>query len=107
SLPVEVPLSPADGQWVRAEATFRCQYKEWNFWQMTQFIVRFVNGEEVVKERAIRVYRFLDSGETKRLYIDSEFPEQPFDKVMVFCWNADGGKPLAVDELRIEVFEEE
>ena len=105
SPPVEVPLSPAGGQWVRAEATFRCQYKEWNFWQMTQFIVRFVNGEEVVKERAIRVYRFLDSGETKRLHIDSEFPEQPFDKVAVFFWNADGGKPIVVDEVRVEVFE--
>ena len=107
SPPVEAPLSPTDGQWVRAEATFRCQFKEWNFWQMTQFIVRFVNGQEVVKERAIRVYRFLDSGEDKRLYIDSAFPDQAFDKVAVFFWNADGGKPIAVDELKIEVFEEQ
>lgn len=107
STATEAPLSPAAGEWVRAEATFRCQYKEWNFWQMTQFIVRFVNGEEVVKERAIRVYRFLDSGETKRLFIDSEFPDKPFDKVTVYFWNADGGKPIVVDELRVEVFEGE
>ena len=106
SPPVEVSLSPADGEWVRAEAAFRCEYKEWNIWQMTQFIVRFVNGEQVVKERSIRVYRFLDSGETKRLYIDSEFPEAPFDKVVVFCWNANGSKPIVVDEVRVEVFED-
>lgn len=102
---IEAPLSPADGQWVRAEATFRCQYKEWNLWQMAQFIVRFVNGEEVVKERAIRVYRFLNDGDTKRLYIDSEFPEAPFDRVAVYFWNAEGGKPIIVDEVRVEVFE--
>ncbi len=100
----EVALSPQEGGWLRAGATFRCQFKEWNYWQMTQFIVRFMNGEEIVKERAIRVYRFLDSGDTEHLHIDTELPEGPFDKAVIFFWNADGAQPIAIDELAIEQF---
>lgn len=100
----EVPLEPGAGEWVRAAATFRCQWKEWNYWQMTQLIVRYKFGEKIVKERAMRVYRYLDNGQTERLYLDCRAPREDFDRVAVLFWNAESNKPIAVDELKVEVF---
>lgn len=100
----EAPLIAETGQWVRATATFRSQWKEWNYWQMTQMIVRYLNGEKIVKERAMRVYRYLDDGETERLYLDCSRPDEPFDRVAVTFWNAESGKPIAIDDLTIEAF---
>lgn len=102
----EAELAPGDADWVRAAATFRCQWKEWNYWQMTQMIIRFKKEDRVVKERAMRVYRYLTDGETERLHLDVRPPAEDFNRVAVFFWNADGGKPIAVDEVVLEVFGE-
>lgn len=102
----EVALSPDAGAWVRASATFQCQWKEWSYWLMTQMIVRYKKGDQVVKERAMRTYRYLHDGETERLYLDCSMPDVDFDRVAVIFWNANGDKPIAVDEVEIEVFEE-
>lgn len=101
----EVPLQPEAGAWVRASATFRCQWKEWNYWQMTQLIVRYKFGEKIVKERAMRVYRYLDNGQTERLYLDCRRPPEDFDRVTVLFWNAESNKSIAVDEMKVEVFD--
>ena len=96
--------NPGDSKWIRASARFHSPRKEWNFWHMPQFIVEFSNGGQSVKKRAIRLHRFMNDGSTKRLFIDVRVPNQAFDKVEVFLWNADGAISTYMDELVIEGF---
>lgn len=99
-----VAYTNGQSDWVRASATLLCKYKEWDVWRMAQMKVRFLNNEKVVKERGIRVYRLLKSGEQRRLYIDVSCPRKDFNRVEMFFWNGDGTKPLLVDDMVLEGF---
>ena len=55
-------------KWIRASADFHCVLKEWDVWQMHQFIIRFYRKDAIVKERCFRIHRFLENGQTKNLY---------------------------------------
>jgi hypothetical protein len=101
------PLERGQHQWLRAAATFRCGEKEWDTWRMAQFIVRFKHNGQTVRENVVRVFRFLQHEDTREIYIDCKFPRQPFDQAEVLFWNADSNKPLAIDLLRVEVYQEE
>lgn len=99
------PLSQDGGRKLRATATFRSQNKEWDTWKMTQFIVRAKQDDQTVHERAIRIFRLLGDNETKDLHIDLLLPRRAFNQIEVLFWNADGDKPVAVDNLKVERFE--
>lgn len=99
-----VPLPGEEARWIRATAQFRCDQKEWDVWKMTQWVVRFSNKGQRVKENMIRIYRLLDSGQTRELYIDAKLPKKPFDRIEVFFWNAGSPKLLLVDDLQVESF---
>lgn len=103
----KIPLSN-DGsfKWVRASATFECGQKEWNFWLMPQFTVRFMNGDKIVKDRAIRTHRLMNDNEIKTLYIDVKAPKKAFDSVIVLCWAAGCEKTFLMDNLIIEKYKE-
>lgn len=94
------------GEWLRATATFRCTLKEWDVWRMTQFIVRFQNDNQLVKEKIIRVHRLLDNGYVKDIGFDVKFPKKPFNKVLISFWNAESDKEIGIDKLRVQTFEE-
>ncbi|HPH21334.1 MAG TPA: hypothetical protein PLE32_21240, partial [Haliscomenobacter sp.] len=102
-----VPLATGDAGWVRASAVFRCRNKEWTVWLGAQFQLFFYNGDEILKTEQIRVYRFLNDGETKSLFFDIKLPKATFDRVGVSVWNGGGVLPLAVDQLKIEAFDEQ
>ena len=93
-------------KWVRASVVFRCAPKEWDWWRMTQFTVRFWLGDSIVKQRAIRLQRHVDGDETKTIFFDTKLPPERFDKMEVLFWNADGDKTIRLDDLRIEVFDD-
>lgn len=99
-----IPLPGGEARWIRATARFRCEQKEWDVWKMTQWVVRFSNKGQKVKENMIRIYRLLDSGQTRELYIDAKLPKKPFDRIEVFFWNAGSLKLLLVDDLQVESF---
>lgn len=100
------PASPGTmPKWARASVTFRCDPKEWDWWKMTQFIVRFKSGDSIVKERMIRLQRHVDGGEVKTVFFDTKLPAG-FDKMEVLFWNAGGDKTVLLDDLRVEVFNE-
>jgi hypothetical protein len=103
-----IPLNPNDDSpaWMRAMVTFRCDPKEWDWWRMTQFVVRFKEKDQVVKERMIRLQRHVDGGEIKALFFDTRIPQRPFDLVEVLFWNAGSDKSIRLDNLTIEVFGE-
>ncbi|AEE53176.1 hypothetical protein [Haliscomenobacter hydrossis] len=102
-----VPLATGDAGWVRASGVFRCRNKEWTVWLGAQFQLFFYNGDEILKTEQIRVYRFLNDGETKSLFFDIKTPKATFDRVGVSVWNGGGVLPLAVDQLKIEAFDEQ
>jgi hypothetical protein len=101
----ELPVKINDSHWLRASATFRCEPKEWDWWAMTQFVVRFRQGDKIVKERMIRLQRHVDGGEVKSIYFDTKIPTQPFDRVTVLFWNAGSNKTVRIDDLTVEAFD--
>ncbi|MEZ4966265.1 MAG: hypothetical protein R2791_13575 [Saprospiraceae bacterium] len=100
----EVPVHAADGDWVRVSLTFRCSPKEWDWWRMTQLIVRFRSGERMLKERMIRLQRHVDGEETRTVFFDTRLPKEAFDRAGVLVWNAGSDKAVRLDDLRVEVF---
>lgn len=88
--------------WLRTTVTFRAEPKEWEWWLMTQMIVRFSAGGEKVKDNMLRLQRYADTGITKTVYLDTQIPDRPFDKVTVFFWNGEGQKAIWLDDLTIE-----
>ncbi len=109
--PAYIAYSPPENpdatpKWVRATVTFRCDPKEWDFWRMTQFIVRFKSNGNIVKERMIRLQRHVDGSEVKTVFFDTKLPPGHFDNMEVLFWNADGDKTILLDDLRVEVFNE-
>jgi hypothetical protein len=100
-----LPIPLENARWIRAYATFRCEPKEWDWWSMTQFIVRFRQGDKVVKENMIRLQRHVDGSEVKSIFFDTKIPNVPFDKVSLILWNGSGGKTVRIDDLKVELFE--
>ncbi len=98
-------LLPDTKGWVRATTTFRCDPKEWDTWKMTQFIVRFYNGDQKIKEVSIRLQRHVDGAETKTLFFDTRLPKQASTSVRILFWNADSDKTVRLDDLKMETFE--
>lgn len=97
-------LPEGKGNRLRVSATFRTEGKEWNTWRMAQFIVKFYKGNEMLKYNMVRVFRVLQDNETKRIYFDAKIPND-FDRVSVYCWNAESDKPLLMDDLKVLLFE--
>lgn len=98
-------IKNGDAQWFRASATFRCRQKEVNIWSSPQLVLMFYNSGEILKGEQIRVYRFLNDGETKTLFFDIKAPKATFDRVGVSVWNGGGVQPLLIDNLKLEAFD--
>ncbi|MEM9888549.1 MAG: glycosyltransferase family 39 protein [Bacteroidota bacterium] len=101
---IEKQTIPKTAKWLRASAHFVVPYKEYNTWMMTQFTVKFMNGEEAVKTKKIRLHRFLENEKWRELWIDTKIPDEAFSKVRVYFWNTESPKQLFVDDLKIESF---
>lgn len=102
----EYPISlDRKAGWLRAEVSFRCDTKEWDWWRMTQFMLRFYKGEKIIKDRMIRLQRHVGNTEVKTVWFDTRLPKQDFDRAVVLFWNAEGDKTIRLDDLRIESFE--
>lgn len=99
-------LNNNEATWVRVSADFYISSKEWSWWLMTQFIVKYTNHGKLVKEKMIRVQRLMNDNQTKNIFLDSKLPDQPFDEISVQFWNAEGSKILLIDNLKIETFNE-
>ncbi len=92
--------------WLRVSADFKITWKEWEYWRMTQFILRFKNKDNIVKERMIRLHRFLWENNERNIYFDIRQPAEDFDKVSIEFWNAESDKEIIIRNLKAEVFDE-
>ena len=91
-------------KWLRAQATFRATTKEWNFWAMTQFIIEFKKGNDVVRTNMVRPHRLIGDNETRTIWLDAKVPNKDFDSVVIRFWNADGDKKMLIDNLSVQTF---
>jgi hypothetical protein len=102
----EIPIKQSQAKWIRVRNTFQCTQKEWNFWLMSQVVVRFWNGNQVIKTNIYRPQRFLIDGQMSDLYFDVKVPRELFTKAEVYYINASGQKEFYIDNLIIESFDE-
>jgi hypothetical protein len=103
----EYPLAikPGDGSWIRAALSFRSEPKEWDFWRMCQVVVRFYDGDKIIKDRMIRLQRHVDGNEVRSIFFDTKIPDKPFTRATVMFWNADSDKTVRIDDFKVEIFE--
>jgi len=92
--------------WLRVSADFKITWKEWEYWKMTQFILRFKNKDRIVKERMIRLHRFLWENNERNVYFDIRQPAEDFEKVSIDFWNAESDKEIIIRNLKAEAFDE-
>lgn len=91
--------------WIRATATFHCKLKEWNVWNQCQFILRFYDEGKETQTNLIRVHRFLNNGDTKRISLDAKVPTS-WNKSEVQFWNANGIQEVRINDLSVITFNE-
>jgi len=92
-------------RWLRAEAVFHCTIREPVSWNMLQFCLGLWQGKERLREGMVRVYRFLDDGETKTISVDLKLPHSSEgDSVNVHFWNVDSDKKVFIEQLKVWAF---
>ncbi len=87
--------------WIRVSGLFHCVQKEWNTWNIPQFMVAFEKNGESIKTNMIRVQRFLQDGETKEIFLDAKVPDSHFDAIKIMLWNADSDKTMLIDNVKL------
>lgn len=93
-------------KWIRVSADFYVPQKEWGIWSMHQLIVRFKKGENVIKNRIIRIHRQLGERQWQSNWSDMQIPSEDFDHVKIYFWNAGSNKEVFVDDLSVEVYDD-
>ena len=94
------PFNGDKAKWLRVTATVHCNKKEGANWNMTQFVVRLIDKNRIVKENMIRIQRQLNEGEWKDISLDMELPHEHYDSVSILFWNANSDKDLDVSNLK-------
>jgi len=81
--------------------------KEWFYWGMPQFTVRFVKSDgSILKERFIRCARALEQGKWADQWIDTKIPLEDFAHIEMLLQQPHGTKMLIGDDLYIETYSE-
>lgn len=93
-------VSAEANTWLRAEATFRIGLKEWTGWKMTRLTVDLYHRDSLLKERMMRVQRFLSDNETRPLFLDIRCPEGT-DSAAVQFWNVESEHGISIDNIRV------
>lgn len=91
--------------WMRTFALFKCEAKEWDTWRQAQFIIRFNLGDKEVQNNVIRIYRFLNDGQEREIFIDAKCPKE-WTQATIEIWNAESDKKLLIDDLKVWTFVE-
>ncbi len=100
-----VDLRNGDAEWIRASATIKAPFKEWDVWKMTQMMIRFYNEDHQVKQKLIRLHRLIYDGQVKQVYLDAKCPKKTFNRVELLFWNGGSSKPMYIDNIILEKFD--
>lgn len=101
TLTPDMPLK----KWLRLTAEFTSVEKEWTLWKQAEWIVRFKHGDKVRHTNSLKIQNFINTGETKTIFMDAKLPNKKWDHAEVFFWYTESEKELQVDDLLIETFE--
>jgi hypothetical protein len=106
--PINIPLlAVSDTDWLRFEANFMIQSREWTDWKYTQWIVRFYQGEEVIKSNSIKLQRLIKEDHIRMpLFFDVKIPEAAYDRCTMTLWNAESTGQILIDDLKVSRFQE-
>lgn len=101
-----INVNSEKNKWVRLSADFFVPRKEWVDWKMTQMIIGFYhsNGDKI-KDRRIKVHRFLSDKQTRNIYLDTKIPKEDFEKIGISFWNSEGQKQILIDNIKLELYE--
>jgi hypothetical protein len=102
-----LPARPGDFEWLQASAVARATYTEWDMPRMTQYVVRFRRGTQIVKERTVRLQRALEGGQTRELHFNMRPPHEDFDNVSVVFLYYGTQAGLLLDTAELRVFDEQ
>jgi hypothetical protein len=98
---LQIPIkNSSKGSWIRVEASYKIQLKEWTFWKMPQLILKLKKEDQKIKERAIRLTRFMYDHQERRIYMDIQCPSA-IDRLEIQYWNAEGDKILLIDQIQV------
>jgi hypothetical protein len=104
--PIALSAGLASGKWIRVTADFQAFQKEWDVWQFPQLVVKFTKGNKEEKVRFIRVGRFIEENETKRLYLDMLVPKAGVDSIKISLYNVESNKRMCMRNLAVTTFDE-
>ena len=105
--PVVLILNPDCKDWLRYEADFIIQTREWDVSKYAQWMVQFYKDGVAIKTNLIRLQRLIPSdNESKHLFFDVKIPKGPFDNCVMTMWNAGSPNTLVVDNLKVSCFRE-
>jgi hypothetical protein len=105
--PIQLPVSADCSQWIRLEADFIVQTREWDVWKYAQWIVQFYKGEQVMKTNLIRVQRLLPVDQmSTHLFFDVKVPGDSYDRCVMSIWNGGSTQALLMDNLKVSCFRE-
>ncbi len=104
--PIEIPITSSSCQeWLRCEAEFMIQSREWTGWKYTQWIVQFYRGEEVIKSNVIRLQRLITEDHIRSpLFFDVKIPTEAYDRCTMTVWNATSEGQVLMDNLKVSCF---
>ncbi|UOQ65233.1 hypothetical protein [Hymenobacter volaticus] len=101
-----IPARPGQFEWLRAYADARADQKEWDLNRMTQYVIRFRHGNDIVKARTIRFQRALDAAWPRTLFFDVRPPKEEFDSISITFLYYGTTANLLLDNARLEAFDE-
>ncbi len=103
--PIIIPVNEICREWIRFEADFNIQSREWEVWKYAQWVVTFYQEDQVVKTNQIKLQRFLlKDFENIHLHFDVRVPEASFDKCTMTLWNSNSPNSMLVDDLKVSCF---
>ena len=97
---------PKDKKWLRASFKGQLRPKEWDEWKATQFALKYMYKGNHVKTNLIRVDNLFKDNEIKTIRLDSKIPKAPFDDVWLFFISNSEHGGVAVDDLKVMVFDD-
>ncbi len=105
--PITLPVTADCAPWIRVEADFLVQSREWDVWKYAQWIVQFYQGEKAIKTNLIRIQRHLPVDQVStHLFFDVRVPSEPYDRCTMSIWNAESPQTLLMDNLKVSCFKD-
>jgi len=103
--PLYIPLNSSCSKWLRAEADFTIQTREWDVWKFTQWVVQFYDGDKAIKTNLIRIQRLIPEDHKKtHLFFDVQLPNQSFTTCTITIWNGGSSQTIWIDNLKVSCF---